>query len=70
MRKYRIIKKTDVLYNEKKPLRFFWYVIQKRYMTIWRDMHFDNYPDSIMNFDKLDDAKKYLKDLKEVHNER
>ncbi len=71
--KFRIVKRTDVLYETTIPKRRYWYVIQRRINTIfllwipmWMDMQFDNYPGSIMTFDDLDKAKEYLKDLKEI----
>ena len=73
MKKYRIIRRTDVRYDYETPKRRYWYVIQRRIVTIlclwipiWLDMHFDDYGDCIMNFDKLDDAKNYLNKLKNI----
>ncbi len=74
--KYRIVKRTDILKGDKKPERREWYVIQRRIVTcmflwipMWLDCHFDNYPNSIMAFDDLEDAQKYLRELKEIQNE-
>lgn len=71
--KYRIVKRTDVWYGCGSPKRRYWYVIQQRIVTIlflwipvWMDMNFQDYGDSIMSFDKLSDAKDYLKKLKKI----
>ena len=73
MSDYRIIKRTSILYGPETPKRYYWYVIQTKvkgvftlWISFWMDMHFDNYPDSIMNFNTLEKAKKYLKQLKAV----
>lgn len=73
MEKFRIVKRTDVLYENQNPKRRYWYVIQRKIRTvlclwipIWLDMEFDNYPESKMTFDKLSDAKNYLNKLKNI----
>ena len=65
-KKYRIVKRTDVLYDPKIPERIYWYVIQRRmcfWIPIWMDMHFNDYPNSIMNFDDIEKARKYLRKI-------
>ena len=70
--RYRIVKRTDILYD-KIPERRYWWVIQYEVRTIlclwipfWNDLHYDNYAESIMTFDTLQEAEKYIKELKKI----
>lgn len=71
--RYRIIKKTHILYEETGPVREVWYVLQYEFRTIltlwiplWFNMHFDDYAGSIMTFDTFEKAERYTKKLRNI----
>ena len=71
--KYRIVKISRILYEEKEPKKEYWYVIQVKVVTcialwipMWFDMYFNNYANSAMTFDTHIDAGKYINKLIEL----
>lgn len=75
MRKYRIVKRTDVfLYNDG-PKRRTWFVVQERIVTcvlfwipVWMDMKFYDYSGSKMIFDTSKAAEDYIIKLKKIND--
>jgi len=60
---YRIQRRKEILHSDIQVEVNYTFAIQKKCLWFWLDMHFDDYPTSIMLFDTRPEAVEYLKDI-------